>query len=268
MVAIPIADLAEVICPPGSKWRVMALLRAYCDASFTDANRSPGWTAVAGYVGTDAAWAGVEKQWAEYKDLWKLSEFSVSNILAGKTSVGRENAELCVRSFGKIIGNSSLEGVSAAINDADWECTYKSDRFPTKYHSCLSLLFHVIDEFVRLEFRGDDVAVVLDTDGAPGDALDALCKEWRRESKVIASITFGRRACYPLLECADLCAGTERHTQIAGGWATIIREPKWYAIAHAKRHRGAVWSLEHQKLNEEAHRKRQERLRRLRDGEG
>lgn len=230
----------------------MALLRAYCDASFTDASRPPGWTSVAGYIGTEPMWSGVEKQWAENKELWKLQEFSIAKILAGETSVGFTNAELCVRYFGKIIGKSGLEGISASINDADWECTYKSDRFPTKYHSCLSLLFHVIDMHASLEFRGDAVAIVLDTDGTPDDALDALCNEWRRESKVIASIEFGRRSHYPLLECADLCAGTERHAQKAGGWAKIGREPKWYAVSHAHRHRGAFWSLEGQKLVEDA----------------
>jgi hypothetical protein len=245
----------------------MALLRAYCDASFTDAKRTPGWTSVAGYLGTEEMWTAVEKQWAENKKLWSLSEFSIAQILAGATSVGFTNAELCVRSFGRIIGKSGVEGISASIHDVDWERTYKSDRFPTKYHSCLSLLFHVIDEHVRLEFRGDAVAVVLDTDRAPDDALDALCSEWRRESKVIASITFGRRTHYPLLECADLCAGTERNAQMAGGWGTVVRETKWYATSHAHRHRGAFWSLEAQKRNEEALRKREQR-RRQRAGEG
>lgn len=230
----------------------MALLRAYCDASFTDAKRSPGWTAIGGYVGTDDAWATVERQWHENKQLWNLSEFSIAQILAGRTSVGLTNAELCVRSFGKIIGGSSLEGISSAINDDDWERTHKSDRFPTKYHACLSLLFHVLDEHVRLEFKGDSVAVVLDRDQWPDDALLALHQQWQRESSVIASITHGLRTAYPLLECADLCAGTERNAQIAGGWAEVMREPKWYAISHAHRHRSAFWSLEAQNRIENA----------------
>jgi hypothetical protein len=239
----------------------MALLRAYCDASFTDANRPPGWTAIGGYVGTDETWSAVEKEWSTYETLWKLPEFSVAKILAGETSVGFTDAELCIRSFGKIIGKSRLEGVSAAIKDEDWEIAYKSDRFPNNYHSCVSMLFHILDKHVSLEFRGDSVAVLLDTDHAPDEALDALCKEWRRESKVIASITFGRRMHYPMLECADLCAGTQRHAEIAGGWEKVVHGSEWFAVSHAHRHRGAVWSFEHQKKVEEALRAREERQR-------
>ena len=62
----------------------MALLQAYCDASFTDPRIGAGWTAVAGYVGTDEMWSDVQKQWAENKKLWGLTEFSVAEILAGQ----------------------------------------------------------------------------------------------------------------------------------------------------------------------------------------
>ena len=265
---LPIAELTRVIHPRGSTRRIMALLQAYCDASFTDANRSPGWTAIAGYVGTEEAWSDVEKLWLENKKLWSLEEFSIAKIMAGRTAVASSDAEMCVESFGKIINDSTLEGVSAAINDADWEATYKSDRFPHKYHGCVSMLFHVIDQHVRLEFKGDAVAVILDTDHAPDDALDAIHRDWRRESDVIASITFARRRQYPVLECADLCAGRERLTQLAGGWERGLRENFKFAVSHAKRHRGAFWSLESQKRLEEKLAKREERRRRRRDEEG
>lgn len=225
MLALPIAELARVICPQGSEHRVMALLRAYCDASFTDANRLPGWTAIAGYVGTEKTWTEVEARWAAKKKAWGLEEFSVARILAGRTAVGFEDAERCVRDFGRIIRESDLEGVSAAINDQHWASSPRSGRFPNKYHTCLSMLFHILDEHMRLKFPGDVVAIFLDTDHAPDAALEALCKEWRTESKVIATITFGRRSQFPVLECADLCAGTERKAQIAGGWENATRRP-------------------------------------------
>ena len=165
-------------------------------------------------------------------------------IFAGRTSVARSDAETCVKSFGRIINQSSLQGISAALNDADWEATHKSERFPDKYHACVSMLFNVLDEHVGLEFPGDIVEVILDTDRAPDDALNALLKEWGTESPIIASIAFGRRSQFPVLECADLCAGTERTSQIAGGWFGGNLKNSWNQISHAKSHRSSFWSLE------------------------
>jgi hypothetical protein len=265
---LSIADLARIICPRGAKHRVMTLLRAYCDASFTDANRLPGWTAIAGYVGTEETWTEVEGHWAEKKKFWGLDEFSVAKILAGRTAVGFADAERCVRSFGSIIRESDLEGVSAAINDQHWASQPRSERFPNKYHTCLSMLFHILDEHMRLQFQGDMVAIFLDTDHAPDAALESLCKEWRTESKVIATVTFGRRSQFPVLECADLCAGTERKAQLAGGWPKTVRGDEWYSTSFAKRHRGTFWSAETEKQIEEALKQIEERKRRQREVEG
>jgi len=265
---LAIADLAKAICPPRSHQRVMALLRAYCDASFSDPRIGAGWTAVAGYVGTDAMWTAVEAQWAENKKLWEIEEFSVAALMAGEVpGIGFTRAELCVGSFGKILMGAGVEGVAAAINDADFDAVYKSERFPTKYHMCVSMLFHAIDMHVSLEFKGDSVAVILDTDGAPDGALHALCEEWKIESKVIAAIAFATRAKYPLLECADLCAGMERTAQLAGGRPESLNHGKWYSIAHAHRHKSVFWSLEDQKRVDAVLEER-ERRRRQREGEG
>ena len=75
---------------------------------------------------------------------------------------------------------SSLQGVSAAIKDADWEQAYKNERFPTKYHLCVSMLFHIIDEHMRLEFKGDHVAIVLDPDGNEDDAIPRSAMNGRK----------------------------------------------------------------------------------------
>jgi len=219
-------------------------------------------------VGTDEMWAAVEKQWAENKKLWGLAEFSVAEIIAGKVAgIGNTNAELCVGSFGKIIMESKLEGVSAAIKDADFDQAYKSDRFPTKYHMCMSMLFHIIDEHVRLHFVGDQVAIVLDPDGNEDDAVRALCDEWKKEAPTIASIAFGRRSQYPAIECADLCAGSERFAQNAGGRTQVFHDNKWFSTAHAHNHRAIFWSFEDEKRVQQALDER-ERRRRQREGEG
>ena len=268
-VGLSIAELARVICPPGSSRRVMALLRAYCDASFTGDKRSSGWTAVAGYIGTDEMWSAVERLWIDNKRDWGISEFSIAAILAGEVmGVGRTNADLCVGTFGKIINESGLQGVSAAIKGADFDQAYKSERFPTPYHMCVSMLFHIIDEHMRLEFKGDHVAIVLDTDTAHDDALRGLVDVWKTESPIIATVTWGRRSQFPVLECADLCAGTERNVQIAGGRAHVFHANRWFSVNHAKNHRGIFWSFEDEKRVQERLKEREERIRRQREGAG
>ena len=57
-----------------------------------------GGASIGGYVGTEDQWARVEKEWNENLDLWGLEEFHLAPLLAGHTSVGRANAELCALS--------------------------------------------------------------------------------------------------------------------------------------------------------------------------
>jgi hypothetical protein len=113
----------------------------------------------------------------------------------------------------------------------------------------------------------DPIALVFDTDVEPDGAMWAICEEFRNSNEQIASLTFGRRSQHPMLECADLCAGSNRYSWLAGG---PMRGPfEWFHASHAKRHVGTFWSLEQQQKMDEALAKRKEHERRReRDGEG
>src|ERR1700686_2511966 len=105
---IPIAELARVIHPRGSARRVMALLKAYFDASFTDVDKPTRITAIGGYIGPESASEYVEQPWLANREMWGLSEFSLAKILAGRTAVKQTDARLCVESFSKIIFEANL----------------------------------------------------------------------------------------------------------------------------------------------------------------
>ena len=129
----------------------MALLHAYFDASQT---QPTGVATIAGYLGSETAWVSVEKQWSENLRTWGLEEFRLSQIMAGRTKVGRENAAACVKSFGRIIGPSDLVSISAGLRSDDWTDAEKtadySARFPTSYHYCLHMLFGILNEHMEL----------------------------------------------------------------------------------------------------------------------
>jgi hypothetical protein len=56
--------------------------------------------------------------------------------------------------------------------------------------------------------------------------------------------------------------------QLDGGWRQTRDKDVWFATCRAHRHKGAFWSLEIQKRNEEMFRRLEEEQRRQREGEG
>ena len=172
---LSIAELARVVHPRGSKHRVMALLKAYFDASFTEPD---GVSAIGGYVGSEQQWTSVETAWLENLGVWGLDEFHLSPLLAGETHLGREKGELCALSFAHIIGKSQLHAVGASLRDEDWDAAPKSAAFnehlPHRYHGCLDMVLAILDQHMSLEFPGECVAIIADGDTADEAAAKAL----------------------------------------------------------------------------------------------
>jgi hypothetical protein len=246
---LSIAELARVIHPRGSKHRVMALLKAYFDASFTEPS---GITAIGGYVGSEQEWKRVEERWLENLDLWGLEEFHLAPLLAGATHLGRANGELCALSFARIIHKSDLHGIGASLRDEDWESAPKNDAFiarmPNKYHSCLDMVLAILDQHMSLELPGELVAIIADSDTTDEAASKALFE--RRKALTegrFVSFTFSSKARFPVLQCADLYAGEERKAWLkAKAWAHP-EMGQLYNLAQGRRASGTHWSAEVQR---------------------
>jgi hypothetical protein len=261
---LSISALARAIHPASSRHRAMAILKAYFDASFTDPIRRPrGVTAIGGYVGSEGSWLEVVKKWLANLEIWRLEEFSVSAITNGRTSVPTAQAVPCIESFGKIIRDSDLAGVSAAISDQDWAQTVSDishpKNFAKRYRSCVYMLFSVLKQEADLEFPGDSVAVLMDRDVYEDEQLTALMDECRNGSEKL-TIAFGAGSQHRMIEAADLCAGAERLSWLSGGpfVAQANKKIEWFHLSYAKRHRSAYWDHEQQRKVEEALSKRAE----------
>src|SRR5690349_17038979 len=203
---VSVVELARLLHPANSQRRLMALLRTYFDASFTDI---PGVTAIAGYIGTDAQWAEVEAKWTQNLRYWQLDDFHLANL---PHQMGRFKADLCAKSFANIIEPSGLFHLDATLVDADWDNLDRDDehkeKFPHRYHACLYMLFSTLKDAMRLDFEGDQVAIVLDDDIKPPDAAQAIFNMYKEggESEFAALAFSDRRKCVPL-QSADLIVG-------------------------------------------------------------
>jgi len=208
----------------------------------------------AGYIGTEEQWAKVVSEWAENLRMWGLDDFHLTDL---PHKLGHSNAELCVKTFANIIEPSGLRHLDASLVDADWERLERDDeqrkRFPHRYHACLYMLFDVLEDEIRLEFKGQQIAIVLDDDIQPQDAAQAIFNEYKeRQSAGFAALAFtNRRKCLPL-QCADLIVGSFRqawlHSVETGTEAGFSAAMRNRVIFHG---RGSHWSAETMKVAEE-----------------
>ena len=125
--------------------------------------------------------------------------------------VGFERAALCARSFAKIINKSELHGISAALDDRDWAELPEDQRGSHPYYDCIEMLFDLLREHARCEYKGEPVAVIVDNDIKPPEAVHAIFDVYKQSSGgQLSSLTVTHRANCRALECADLAAGQWR----------------------------------------------------------
>jgi hypothetical protein len=92
---------------------MFALLTAYFDKSRDQPSLCI--TSVAGYVASFDEWRAVEERWAEGVEYWsklegfrKLGGFHMAQL---ERSIGKQNAELCVKYFSNLIRSSKLQAI-------------------------------------------------------------------------------------------------------------------------------------------------------------
>ena len=241
---ISVAELARIVHPRGSRLRLMALLQAYFDASFTD---GPGTTSIGGYVGTEEQWIKVEKAWQENLNLWGIEYFHLAELLSGNTSLGREKGELCALSFARIIYEFSLHHLVSSFRDADWADDLKQsskEYFPESYHICLDMVLKSLSVHMQETFPNDFVAIVMDRDTGHIAAAEKIFWITKQANSQLFSLTYADRRRFPLLQCPDLLAGEERKAWLsAQGW-TRDETRLIYEMARPNIGRGSHWSLE------------------------
>lgn len=271
---VRISELARAYHSRGSALRIMALLRAHFDASFTEPE---GVTSIGGYVGTEAQWVAVEVAWAAALDMWGLDEFHLAPLLHGETVLGRAKGEMAALWFARILGESGLHSVGASFRDIDWSPerrTADAAWYPEPYHACLDMVLGSLAEHMRFEFPDDAVVVLVDSDTLEQAAAEAIFERKQALTKgQFVSFGFSSRARCRSLQCADLYAGAERRMWLEAQSWQMPEMPRLYAIAQGVKGRGSYWSLETEKriaeiLAERASYLEKERKRLGGEGEG
>jgi hypothetical protein len=233
-----IADIGRSANPsPGP--RLLALLNAYFDYSSTE---PAGITSVAGYVAPLEEWERVEAEWAEGLRYWDIDPFHLANL---ERNLGREKAELCERYFEKIITDSGLDAIGAALIDADWRQSewehMTTPKLPTAYQQCLDMALECLGQHAGDYFKGHDIAVFCDRD-ASENSIQAVFENRRVEYQRFVTVTIGGTDKILPLQCADLGAGKLRKS-----WLEITTneasELPWGGLPRGRKYRTSFWSL-------------------------
>jgi hypothetical protein len=211
-----IACRARLLSPSGLglRNRIFALFAAYFDKS-SDAAR--GITSVAGYVASLDEWQAVERRWNSAITYWSrlegfrdLGGFHMSVL---ERSIGKENAELCVKYFSQILLQSRLQGIGAAILNDDWERSdwgdNKTIKLGSTYEQCLDLALDVLARHVNEAYPGKSIDVVCCRD-ARAHYIEQAFNRKAQQFSLFGTLTTGTGANITLLQCADLGAGTLR----------------------------------------------------------
>lgn len=247
---VSIMELADLVHGRRTEFRVMVVIRAFFDASYTDPS---GVTSIGGFMGPASAWEPVEKQWIDNLSAWGLEEFHLAK-LPGK--MGRTSAGDCAMSFGKILLDSSLLGVGAAIHDKDWsEKLGRTVSVAEKYHACVSMLFDAVEEWTHTEFKDEPVAFVFDRDVEPDDGLREIFDAFRERARRNDTFITGNRQCHRMLQCADLAAGKWRKAWLQSNFgddSAFIN----YGQDLSQRFRGRYWCKETDELIRKSNHKR------------
>lgn len=135
----------------------MALLRAYFDAS-----GGGGLYAVGGFVGREADWIALEKEWRDALQMFGLPDFHLADIVH---EFGHERGGECIGYFSRIVGDSKIEGIGSSCNVSDWLPFSNGKESP--YFYCFESVLKLLQQHLELEMPGDLVAVVVDHDVKP-----------------------------------------------------------------------------------------------------
>jgi hypothetical protein len=231
---VRIADLGWIV-HPGPGERIIALLKACFDGSWS--GKPPGITSVAGYVAPLAEWEKVEAEWRRGLADWGIPRFRASGL---DKRMSRDKAELCTLSFERIIENSQLHAIGAALLDTDWHQPdwgeHSIPKLSSPYEQCLDLAFKVLGTYTRDVFASERVAVFCCMDTAERKIEEVFARK-KQEYSNLLNVTIGSGKDIMPLQCADLAASRLRQS-----WRAIASDEapnlSWGVMPRGKGTRG------------------------------
>jgi hypothetical protein len=208
---------------PGRK--LMCVINGYIDTS-SDQQGDERVTTVAGYVGDDEEWARVEALWVE-----QLGETNHSSFHASDFKSHFPDWKTEVRPFAKLLADSKLFPICAAIYQHDWQQLDPASEYGRLFrrpeHACLDVFCHALEQACWRLYGDEPIGLLFDADfGARKWGQDVFdkwesvneCRPYFRPTFLNArdKMILKKDPVRPL-ECADLAAYVCRGDGIVKG---------------------------------------------------
>lgn len=228
--------------------RRYAMLKACLDKS---SDHPCGLVVVAGYLGTLDQWSNIESKWNNGLCDWRsrpqfasLGYFHMSKLTR---CIGQDLANDCMNFFARIISESELQAVGAAVYEPDWRLPDwkhdKTQKLCSPYQQALSMTLDVVGKQALARSANDGVSIV-----CCEDDKKSLTEETYHtaKQKYPSFVKFAIESAAQSigLQCADLGSGLLRKS-----WGGIFKSDTnmdiWGSLPTGRnvRQATAFWSL-------------------------
>lgn len=217
---VPVGELADLLHPSASRWKALAMLRAYLDESGT--HDGSAVVSIGGLIGSKVEWEALEPPWDAV-----LSEYAERGVKTWHTSdaihqneefagVDKPGVNHIMTQLSQLLGSRQLAAISSAVVVDDWNAVVRDkaflERFPTPFALCFEDIVRGLSLWARDNAGGERVAPVFayrseyaTGNGLGGDVLKMYgAQPWYKNT--LAGLGFDWPAqCIPL-QAADLIA--------------------------------------------------------------
>jgi hypothetical protein len=213
---IRIAGMADWLHPQSYVHKALALLKAYCDESWTG-----GVTAIAGYVASKPVWEAVEGAWQNV--LTPYADKGVKTFHAAHCCGAEGYGEFALvdtfhrmailTSLSGILRDANVQAVWSAIYTEDWDQTV-TDReflaaFPKPFHLCFEHIVRQLAAWARKNANGERVCPVFSRQPEFEEWMTYASQSYGQAAwyqETLGPIAFGYPWQVVPLQCADLIA--------------------------------------------------------------
>jgi hypothetical protein len=154
---VRIAELAAILHPSSSRWRPMALAKAFFDETGTDERSSI--VAIGGFVGHDVAWARIQPNWEsvlrDFEDRG-VEWLHTTDAIAQEgqfARIDKPRLDYILTQLSKTLGAEELTPFFSAVVKQHWDevvtDTEFIKRFPTPLDLCFENVLHKLWKWGR-----------------------------------------------------------------------------------------------------------------------
>lgn len=213
---VQIGDFADMLHPMASRWRALALLRAYFDESGTHGGLV---TSIGGFIASKESWVQFELDLATvlapYADKG-VYDFHMTNCLAQKeqfSAIETPFINSILWGIGKALNKANVTAIYAGVVQKDWDSVVTNSpfkqRFPKPFYLCFEEVLRQLAMWSQKHGDGEPVAPIFAKQdeyqvhmGEVGECIDRSGKY----KNLLTSITFGKPSMIKPLQAADFAA--------------------------------------------------------------